>query len=604
MRILCSVSLSYLSYLSRYLSSFFFVFATISLFFEAFVSLRRRFSLQQDGVEGFFLLSGEERGADFVVNLPLYYTTTLGRARSSDVRIKGKGVKRHHAIIYLYSGSWRLAQASPSAGIYLNDKEITKTIRLKHEDVIQIAKTKFLFFDERKSAKKSGVKYAGISALEKSFSYEQESLPRAASILLTLYLPLAILQVVFMIPSELQTLIPLTVLLSSLFILLLLASGLIWQQLFSFFDGLTYSAFCLLMSLGFVIQIRLSLLNRSMPQTDAWNEHRWLEFLKMDLIKQSIFPILGLIIMPIVIIIVSRTRLLEKLAPLCIVITPILYLATILLGSDIAGTGARLWIVLPLGFSLQLGEFAKISYLLVLAWFFKAKLSFKRQILFFLWAGINFILILLLPDLGSLMILLPLTLLVFTVMTSEYLKTFLLLSMGSFVFFLSYQLLPYVKLRIHGWLTLWTEVNAQNDQIIRGLKAISRGGLFGIGTGRGEPRAIPLASSDMIFSFLVEEQGILLGLAVIVIFMTIWLRGANSFLITRDSFSAALTLGISSYFFIEAAVVVAGCTGLIPLTGVTLPFIARGGSSMLAKYFLAGVLLGLWNRREKGDFTS
>ena len=127
----------------------------------------------------------------------------------------------------------------------------------------------------------------------------------------------------------------------------------------------------------------------------------------------------------------------------------------------------------------------------------------------------NFILIMLLPDLGSMMILLPVTLIVFVVMTSEYLKTGSLLLGGSFIFFVAYKLLPYVQNRLYGWLTLWTETNAYNEQIIFGLQAIARGGLIGRGLGVGNPRSIPLASSDMVFSVIAEEMGILTGLAIL-----------------------------------------------------------------------------------------
>ena len=208
------------------------------------------------------------------------------------------------------------------------------------------------------------------------------------------------------------------------------------------------------------------------------------------------------------------------------------------------------------------------------------------------------------PDLGSMMLLLPVTLLVFNVMTSEYIKTAIILSGGIGIFALAYRILPYVRSRIHGWLTLWTEVNAQNDQIIRGLQAMAQGGLFGLGLGRAEPRAIPLASSDMIFSFLCEELGLLSGIALVMAFVVIWLRAAYAVTRIRDGFSCGLILAVSSAFFVEAAVVIGGCSGLIPLTGATLPFISRGGSSMMAKWILAGILLGLGNRREEERYKS
>lgn len=110
------------------------------------------------------------------------------------------------------------------------------------------------------------------------------------------------------------------------------------------------------------------------------------------------------------------------------------YIATLVLGRGADEWGATLWITLPGGFSLQLTEFAKITYLIVLANFFKIRPPLKTQLLFAGWAGFNFILIMLLPDFGSMMILLPVTLIVFAVMTSEYLKTAGILLGGTAIF--------------------------------------------------------------------------------------------------------------------------------------------------------------------------
>lgn len=588
------MSAAYFSYVSRYLTGAFFAVAAILLYLAAYRRLRERLTLHRQGVDHYFLLGEDKSQPDGILYYPLYFSTSLGKARSSDIQLKGRGILRHHAMIYLYKGAWYIDNSSGKALIKVNGQEIKRRKRLRHEDKIDVGRHSLSFFDEAKSAQKSGL---SLRKVEERLSLDQNQPPSLASLLLGLYLPLAILQVAFVLPSDLEALLPGFLLLSGLFMLLILSSSLLWPRIFRHFDSMAFTCFAFLMSLGFVMQMRLSLLNRTMPDTPDWNAEKWLDFLSSDMFKQALFPLLGLGIMPLIIVVVSRTKLIERLAPVCLVLTPVLYLSSILLGSDVTGTGTRLWIRLPLGLTIQPSEFAKITYILVLAWTFKVRLSFKRQLLFLAWAGFNFVLILLLPDLGSLMILLPVSLVVFLVMTSEYIKTGLILLGGSAFFFAAYQLFPYVRRRIYGWLTLWTETNAQNDQIIRGLKAMARGGLVGLGCGQAEPRAIPLASSDMIFTFLVEEQGLLVGLALVVIFMALWLRGAHAFIVTRDSFSAALILGLASSFFIEAAVVIAGSTGLVPLTGVTLPFIARGGSSMLAKYLMAGLLLGLANRQ-------
>lgn len=210
-----------------------------------------------------------------------------------------------------------------------------------------------------------------------------------------------------------------------------------------------------------------------------------------------------------------------------------------------------------------------------------------------------FLLIMLLPDLGSIMILLPVTLAVFLVMTSEFLTTLTILGGTSVLAVFAYTTFPHVRRRLAGWTTLWEEVNDSNRQIVYGLQAMARGGLLGRGLGNGSPEGIPVVASDMVFTIVCEEMGLLIGLCIVLFFIVIWLRGARTMPLVKDGFSSSMILAVCSLFFVEAAVVIAGCTGLIPLTGVTLPFISQGGSSLLAKMILIGILLGLMSRRNE-----
>jgi cell division protein FtsW (lipid II flippase) len=261
--------------------------------------------------------------------------------------------------------------------------------------------------------------------------------------------------------------------------------------------------------------------------------------------------------------------------------------------------GATLWINIG-GMSVQLTEFAKITYLIVLASFFKTRTSRRNQLVFAGWAALVFLLIMLLPDLGSAMILLPTTLLVYVVMTSEYVTTLLILLSGSVMGTLAFAIFPHVQRRLLGWSTLWTEVNDNNRQIVYGLQAIARGGLFGRGLGNGSPGGIPLANSDMIFSIVCEELGLLTGLCIVILFIVVWLRAAKITVASHDGYSSSLAFGIGTLAFLEAAIVISGTTGLLPLTGATLPLIARGGSSVLTIVILFSILIGLSARREKG----
>ena len=305
----------------------------------------------------------------------------------------------------------------------------------------------------------------------------------------------------------------------------------------------------------------------------------------------------GILILWLVALLVSRTRLMENLVWFCFIATPALLLASKILGRDQFGASLRIHIG-PI--AIQPTEYVKLTYLVVLANFFKNRPPLKQQFFFAVWAAVNFILILSLPDLGSIMILLPTTIIVFAVMTSDYFKTFLVLGASAVLGVVGYMLFPHVQQRLSGWTSLFSEVNDANVQIVYGLQAVARGGLTGRGIGNGNPWGIPLFNSDMIYSILFEEFGLIVGLCVLIFYIVFWFRSARLTAISRDGFAAALSLGLGTAFFMESVVVIGGTMGLIPLTGATLPFIALGANSLLAKWVLVALLVGLSARHEQG----
>ena len=370
------------------------------------------------------------------------------------------------------------------------------------------------------------------------------------------------------------------------------------------FDESIWHSVMMLSTLGLLLQTRLLFLSRSFPDwIEGYTMEQWYASLRSVFFSQTIAIFIGFLLFPLILLLVRRTSIIEKLAPICFVLTPMLYLITLLMGSGSETHGAGLWINLPGGFSLQLTEFAKISWIIVLANFFKTRANKRNIIVFAVWAGINAVLVLLLPDLGSLMVLLPTTLIVFAIMTSEYLISFLALLASSVLGVLAYNALPYVQRRLYGWISLWEDLNDYNRQIVYGLQAVGRGGLLGRGLGNGSPEGIPLASSDMVFSILWEELGMLIAISVIVFFFVIWLRSASAIITARDGFTSSLILGLSTCLLMEALIVIGGTTGLIPLTGVTLPFIARGGSSIIAKWIITALLTGVVARSRRLSLT-
>ncbi|HEY4544198.1 MAG TPA: FtsW/RodA/SpoVE family cell cycle protein, partial [Tissierellaceae bacterium] len=148
----------------------------------------------------------------------------------------------------------------------------------------------------------------------------------------------------------------------------------------------------------------------------------------------------------------------------------------------------------------------------------------------------------------------------------------------------------HVRVRFDIWLDPWKYAETTGYQIIQGLFSIAEGGFFGRGLGLGHPQFIPLAYNDFIYPAIIEEMGVFMGIAIIMLFMILVYRGFKIAIRQSDMFLKVLAFGVSALFGVQSFVILGGVLNVIPLTGITLPFMAYGGTSILSSFIALGVL--------------
>lgn len=158
--------------------------------------------------------------------------------------------------------------------------------------------------------------------------------------------------------------------------------------------------------------------------------------------------------------------------------------------------------------------------------------------------------------------------------------------------FVAYRLFAHLQLRVHIWLNPWApEYWDQSYQLRQGLMGLGAGGMLGTGLGQGRPQITPLADSDFIFASLGEELGLVGAFAILILYALLAERGLRTALGTRDGFGKLLAAGLSFTLALQVFTIVGGVLRVIPLTGLTTPFLSAGGSSLLANWAIVAILL-------------
>jgi cell division protein FtsW (lipid II flippase) len=332
---------------------------------------------------------------------------------------------------------------------------------------------------------------------------------------------------------------------------------------------------------------------------------------------QVLWTAVGLLALVVLLVLIREARVLQRYTyTLGAVGLILLAIPAMLPKSHSAVNGAQVWIIFG-GFSLEPGEFARLA----LAVFFAGYLVAKRDVLalagrrllgidlprardlgpvLIAWAA-SLLILIFETDIGTSALFFGLfvaMLYIATQRTSWLLIGVLLFAAGTW---LTANLFAHVMLRFTTWLHPFAGSNPTNGsfQLLQGLYGMAFGGIFGTGLGQGQPFHTPLVQSDFIFTAFGEELGLVGGMALLLIFGLLVQRGLRAALAVKDPFSKLLAAGLSFVLALQVFVIVGGVTRLIPLTGVTTPFLSQGGSSLVASWLLVALLIRISDSARK-----
>jgi cell division protein FtsW (lipid II flippase) len=388
----------------------------------------------------------------------------------------------------------------------------------------------------------------------------------------------------------------------------ILAGHIVVRRLAPHADPVLYPVAVLINLIGLVMIHRLDVAERLRAESnDA-------PVPSSDAVAQATWVLVALALFTAVLFLVTDHRKLQRYTYTFLVAGVLLLLLPLLpvIGTSI--NGARLWVRLgPLSF--QPSELAKIA----LTIFFAGYLVRKREALATVRRKVLGLGIPRGRDFGPLLVawLLALGVLaferdlgtalmffgVFVILLYVATQRRSWLIIGAILFSLAavlgYMLFGHVRLRVQIWLDPWTYANDEGYQLVQALFGLASGGLFGTGLGEGYPQFIPFAKTDFISAALGEELGLAGMAALIMLFAILVERGLRTGLACRDPFGTLLATGLASVFALQVFVTIGGVTRLIPLTGLTTPFLSYGGSALVCNWMMVALLLRISDRNRR-----
>lgn len=496
-------------------------------------------------------------------NLPIYHwENSIGRSPFSDIRVNMPGIGRVHAILTRSDkGIWKLYDIFSKGGVWVNGIKVgANGVELRAGDVVNLAGTVLRFLPINTEQREQ---------LEEHRKRPGQNVSPAVTLLeLTLFEAFLLLEHMFTAPAEYTGSIALSF------------AGLIIIQ------WLCYYSMRFIGRSGFEVEtlaFYLSALGMSVAATST----------PEDMYKQLLLTMVG------VALFVINGWWLRNLRRTMFMRIPVAVMALALLAVNVVTSdavfGARNWLEFG-GYSFQPSEFVKAFYVYVGASTLDRLYRTKNLYSFIGFSAACVIALALIGDFGTALIFFV-CFLVISFMRSGSIATVLLAVSGAgLAGFLAVSVKPYIAQRFAIWGHVWEDIYDKGYQQTRAMSAAASGGLFGKGAGNGWLENIFAANTDMVFALICEELGLIIGLCMVLAVLTLAFFAVRSVRQGRSSYYAIAACAAMSILLVQLALNVFGSLDILPFTGVTFPFVSRGGSSLLSCWMMMAYVKGADNR--------
>ena len=327
---------------------------------------------------------------------------------------------------------------------------------------------------------------------------------------------------------------------------------------------------CMLLGTGFIILTRL-------------NPERAM--------RQFLIVVISAVVTWIIPFIIDRVWQLVKLAWIYGILGLSILAAVCVAGNT--SFGAQLSLTIG-GVSIQPSEFVKISFVLFVAARLYRSTKFRDVVVTTVIAALHVVILVLSRDLGSALIFFITYLFMLFVATSNWLYLGAGALSGSAAALVAYKLFSHVQRRVEAWRDPWADIDDKGYQVTQGLFAMGTGGWFGLGLYQGMPQKIPVVEKDFVFAAISEELGAIYALCLLFICVGCFLQFMIIAMKMQAMFYKLIAFGLGIMYITQVFLTVGGVVKFIPSTGVTLPFVSYGGSSVLATFILFNIIQGLY----------